>query len=177
MGRYNAGDVIHHLFVVRDSGVLTNADALPTGALYKDGTVSADVVTVSLKSTGVYGVSVTAPALSHNADLHTVVDFSVGGQGQTVVFEDQIEVPAGAGVYPTAEEIADEVLAHAVVDAIANVGAVDRHSLGAVILLLTNSESVSSPSDQVNAKHPDTDVVIHSYSVTKGPACPVQSIT
>lgn len=163
--------------MIRDSGVLTNADSLPTGAIYEDGVSSASAVTVSLISTGVYKASVTAPDAGHNADIHMVVDFSVGGQGQTVVFEDQIDEPGAASPYPTVEEIANEVLSRAVSDAITEVGSIDRHSLGAALLLLTNAESVSSPTDRINVKHPDTDVVIHSYDVTKGPACPVQSIT
>ena len=177
MSKYQAGDTITHMFAVRLSGNLTNADSLPTASLYEEGVSTATVVTVTLVSTGIYSVTAPAPSLSHNADVHIIVHFSVGGQGQTVVFEDQVEVAGGAApTYPTPEEIAEEVLVHAVSDAIANLGAIDRHSLGAALLMLTNSESVASP-DQINIKHPDTDITVHSYPVTKGPACPVQSIT
>lgn len=44
------------------SGALANADSLPTGTLYVDGTASAAVVTVANVSTGLYTATATVPA-------------------------------------------------------------------------------------------------------------------
>ena len=67
-------------FLVSDAnGALSNADALPTGTLVKNGTATADVVTVSNISTGVYSASVTMPTLAAGDVMQIRIAATIGG--------------------------------------------------------------------------------------------------
>ena len=58
-----AGDTIYHQFTVKTAArVLTDADALPTGTIAKNGTDTAVTVAVTKKATGVYVAQFTIPA-------------------------------------------------------------------------------------------------------------------
>lgn len=75
------GSTITHTFGIQDaSRAAANADALPTAALVRNGTVSAEVVTVTNIATGYYKFSTTIPAdWAVGDDVSVDVTAIVGG--------------------------------------------------------------------------------------------------
>lgn len=61
------------------TGAAANADSLPTGTLYVDGTANAAAVTVTNQATGLYKASVTLPALTAGQMVAIVISATIGG--------------------------------------------------------------------------------------------------
>ncbi len=172
MGTYNVGDTVDHKITIRVAGTLSDADSSPVGTLYNDGAY-AGIVTPIHDSIGRYSFSYAVPSTAAGSDLTLQVDSVTNGFGETTYFHDQISSPA----IVDANNIADAVLSRGASDVITGSGTIDRHSLASMVLLMSNSASTSEPTPSVDIKHPDTDVVLHSYQVVVGPGCPVQEIT
>lgn len=73
---------ITKMFTTRvfSTGVATNADSLPTGTLYVNGTADAATVTVTNVTTGVYKAQVTLPTLA----IGDVVDLRINATVSTI---------------------------------------------------------------------------------------------
>ena len=69
------------LFTTRvfSTGVGTNADSLPTGAVYVNGTANAATVTVTNITTGIYKAAATMPTLAAADAVELVISATVGG--------------------------------------------------------------------------------------------------
>ncbi len=79
------------------TGALVNADSLPTGVLYLNGTANGATVTVTNITTGIYKAAVTLPTLAVNDLVSIVISATVGGiAGGGKVWEDTKDVFAGA---------------------------------------------------------------------------------
>jgi hypothetical protein len=79
------------------TGVGTNADSLPTGALYVNGTVDAAAVTVTNISTGLYSAAVTLPALAVGDEVQIAITATVSSiTDKAVIWTDTKDVFAGA---------------------------------------------------------------------------------
>ncbi len=79
------------------TGALVNADSLPTGVLYLNGTANGATVTVTNITTGIYKAAVTLPTLAVNDLVSIVISATVGGvAGGGKVWEDAKDVFAGA---------------------------------------------------------------------------------
>ncbi len=79
------------------TGALVNADSLPTGVLYLNGTANGATVTVTNITTGIYKAAVTLPTLAVNDLVSLVISATVGGvAGGGKVWEDTKDVFAGA---------------------------------------------------------------------------------
>jgi hypothetical protein len=78
-----SGQAITVLFTTRrfDTGVGVNADSLPTGTLYVNGTAGGATVTVTNVTTGVYKAAVTLPTLA----VGDVVDLRISATVNLVV--------------------------------------------------------------------------------------------
>jgi len=70
------------------TGALTDADALPTGVLVRNGVDTAEVVTVANKATGIYNASVTVPA-----------DYAAGDEVQIRIAATVASVAGGAVIW------------------------------------------------------------------------------
>lgn len=82
-----SGQSITVLFTTRvfSTGVGTNADSLPTGALYVNGTVNAASVTVTNISTGLYNAAVTLPTLAFGDEVEIIIAATVSTIADTAV--------------------------------------------------------------------------------------------
>ena len=93
------GQSVTVLFTTRvfATGVGTNADSLPTGALYVNGTVDAASVTVTNISTGLYRAAVTLPTLAVNDEVQIAITATVSSiTDKAVIWTDTKDVFAGA---------------------------------------------------------------------------------
>lgn len=176
------------------------------GKVFIDGveSVSTTVVITSVGA-GIWRAQYTVPSgLADGVDLSLIVDMLVEGIGKSVSWHDQVMTPASpselrdylqanpidvglttsaiadlvtqistGGV--AADEIAKQVLLVGVSDAL-ETGAMDRHSMGAMVLIATNADTTSNPG-AITARHPDTDAALFQYIVSTGPGCPIQSVT
>lgn len=62
------------------TGALVDADALPTGVLYKNSVATAETVTIVNAATGKYSVSVTVPSSWTSSDVGSVmINATIGG--------------------------------------------------------------------------------------------------
>ncbi|MFO0907049.1 MAG: hypothetical protein U0794_01565 [Isosphaeraceae bacterium] len=91
---FQPGDSYGISFTIKSaSGSLTNADALPTGTLYRNGVADGAVaVTVSSSATGVYQASCTVPAGYAVADRVSVLITATIGGVATGEFVDHIRL-------------------------------------------------------------------------------------
>lgn len=79
------------------TGVGTNADSLPTGTLYLNGTANGATVTVTNISAGLYKAAVTLPTLAVNDEVEIVIAATVSTIADTaVIWGDTKDVFAGA---------------------------------------------------------------------------------
>ena len=79
------------------TGVGTNADSLPTGVLYKNGTSSGQTVTVTNVSTGLYKAAVTMPTLAIGDEVELVIAATVSTiSDSAVVWGDTYDLNADA---------------------------------------------------------------------------------
>lgn len=208
MAHYASGMVVNHIFKVRINGTAASTGDVTglSGRVFIDGTYSASVpVTITSLGSGEWHARYTVPAnVSNGADLTCVVDMTVSGVGQSVVFVDQVyetTVPSTIRSYlvanpydvnltdaqvselvvqiatggVSAEEIAKQVLLVGASDALAE-GTMDRHSLGSLVLIATNADTTSNPG-AITVRHPDTDAALFQYVITTGAGCPIQSVT
>lgn len=177
-----------------------------SGAVYVDGTLASSAsVSFTSMSNGLWRAQYTVPSgLSDGADLSLVVGMAVSGFGRTIAFRDQVmarTTPAAIRSYlqtntidvgltdgtvdevaaavssesVDATSIANTLLRHSVTTALAS-GSMDRHSLGAMVLMATNADT-TSVADTLTVRHPVTDVSLFQYTITTGAGCPIQSIT
>src|SRR5580704_6374030 len=74
-----SAQAIKVLFTTRvfSTGVVTNADSLPTGTLYLNGVANGATVTVTNVSTGLYKAAVTLPTLAVNDLVELVITATV----------------------------------------------------------------------------------------------------
>jgi len=174
LGQYNPGQQADHQITIRQNGSLRNADSLPVASVYADGVYNM-AATVQSVGTGMYTVKYIVPQLAEGTDLIVEVTATTGGYTSSISFQDQIQT-AAANV---SSDIADEIIARGVSDVIASQGTIDRHSLGSMVLMMSSAASGSDGNGggQIQVKHPDTDVVIHTYQINVGPGCPVQEIS
>src|SRR5262245_43737269 len=98
-----SGDFIEAMFTVHDShpsstGVLVNADALPTAVLYINGSATGVTLIVSNIATGLYSVGGNLPAISRGDWMKIVATWVHSGDGPygRVVWELFKEFEAGA---------------------------------------------------------------------------------
>lgn len=76
-----------------DTGAAANADSLPAGVLYVNGTADAAVVTVTNITTGLYKAAVTLPALSAGDVVEVVIAATVNSvAGKAVVWRDTRDI-------------------------------------------------------------------------------------
>lgn len=177
-----------------------------TGSVYVDGTLSsAAAVTITSMGNGIWRASYTVPSgFSDGSELKLLVHMGVTGIGRTVAFHDQVMSrgtaaairnylqanPIDVNVRATsidaivedvnaaqidATDIANTLLRHSVTTALAS-GTMDRHSLGAMILIATNADTTSN-TDAITVRHPVTDATLFQYTITTGAGAPIQSIT
>jgi hypothetical protein len=75
------------LFTTRvfSTGVGTNADSLPSGTLYLNGTANGATVTVTNISTGLYKAAVTLPTLAVNDEVEIIIAATVSTIADTAV--------------------------------------------------------------------------------------------
>ena len=94
-----SGQSITVLFTTRvwATGVGTNADSLPTGTLYLNGTANGATVTVTNISTGLYKAAVTLPTLAVGDEVEIIIAATVSTIADTaVIWGDTKDVFAGA---------------------------------------------------------------------------------
>jgi len=94
-----SGQSVTVLFTTRvfATGVGTNADSLPTGTLYLNGTANGATVTVTNISTGLYKAAVTLPTLAVNDEVEIVIAATVSSISDiAVIWGDTKDVFAGA---------------------------------------------------------------------------------
>ena len=173
---YKVGDSVQHQIVCRSAGNLTDADSvnyvLRNNSGYQIGSGSA-----TKTSLGTYRINFYAPSLVEGDTFVTEVTATVTAYPQTILFKGRIADPDEVSLNTT--EIADEILSRGVTEAIASAGTIDRNSLGAVVLMMTSAATGTDGSggSHIQLKHPDTDVVLHTFQVDVGPGCPVQEIS
>lgn len=94
-----SGQSVTVLFTTRvfATGVGTNADSLPTGTLYLNGTANGASVTVTNISAGLYKAAVTLPTLAVNDEVEIIIAATVSSVSDTaVIWGDTKDVFAGA---------------------------------------------------------------------------------
>lgn len=149
-----SGQSITKLFTTRrfDTGAATNADSLPTGTLYVNGTADAASVTVTNITTGVYKAAVTLPTLAIgdivdlrvNATVNSVNDNAViwtDTKDMALDSSGQVSVSDKTGFALTTSErnsIADAVLTRDVVNVEASA---NDHSLCYVVLAASEASA------------------------------------
>jgi hypothetical protein len=89
---------VTRLFTTESStGAATNADSLPTGTLYVNGTADAATVTVTNVTTGVYKAAVTLPTLAIGDEVELVASATIGGvAAKALVWRDAKDVALGS---------------------------------------------------------------------------------
>ncbi len=100
------------LFTTRvfSTGVGTNADSLPTGTLYVNGTANGASVTVTNISTGLYKAAVTLPTLAVNDIVSIEISATVNSVADTgTIWRDTKDVVADASGYVTASSVTGAV--------------------------------------------------------------------
>lgn len=167
---------------------------------------SGTAVSITNVSNGVWRCSYLVPSgLGARADLALVIDMTVSGMARSITFRDQVELPLTVSTIRdyiqtnsinvclttpcrddlvsrtstgglSAADIAYQVLRVGVSDAIDNSGAIDRHSLGALVLIASNADTTSVPG-AITVRHPDTDAALFNYQIITGAGCPIQSVT
>lgn len=81
------------------TGVATDADSLPVGTLYVNGTANAAAVTVTNVTTGVYKAATTLPALVADDIVSLRISATVAGlSGEGVVWQDTIATPSASDI-------------------------------------------------------------------------------
>ena len=115
-----SGQLVTVLFTTRvfSTGVGTNADSLPTGTLYLNGTSNAATVTVTNISTGLYKAAVTLPTLAIGdeveiaiaATVSTIADTAViWGDTKDILLDSSGEVTYNNAAPPTSAAIATAI--------------------------------------------------------------------
>lgn len=92
-----SGQTITKVFTTRNfsTGAAANADSLPTGTLYINGTANAATVTVTNITTGVYKAAVTLPALSPGDVVELAISATVSAVADNaVVYTDSCDASA-----------------------------------------------------------------------------------
>lgn len=124
-----SGQSITKVFTTRvfSTGVATNADSLPTGTLYVNGTADAASVTVTNVATGIYKAAVTLPTLAVGDVVDLRIAATVSSVADTeVIWSDTKDLvidsagltdanvvklgPSGSGTTQTARDIGASVL-------------------------------------------------------------------
>ena len=76
-----------------DTGAASNADSLPTGTLYVDGTSNAATVTITNITTGLYKAAVTLPSLSTGNRCEIVVSATVNSvAAKNIIWRDACDI-------------------------------------------------------------------------------------
>lgn len=94
-----SGQSVTVLFTTRvfATGIGTNADSLPSGTLYLNGTANGATVTVTNISTGLYKAAVTLPTLAVNDEVEIIIAATVSLiSDSAVIWGDTKDVFAGA---------------------------------------------------------------------------------
>ena len=177
MPSYNIGDTVHVRFTLRQGGAKTNADSTPVASVYANSSFK-QTIPVSNPGTGDYQCSYDLDSsIAAGTTIAIVIEAVVNGDNVGKIFHSSVIDQSEPASLDT-NAIADSVLARDITSAIASQGTIGRHSLASVVLKDTNSSSVNTGTGpELHIKHPDSDVVLHSYQLVVGPGCPVQEIT
>ena len=110
MGFWAAGDTVYTVFTLTDAdGAASDADSLPTAAVYLNGVANGASVTVTDLGTGLYSATWTNPGANGNT-VSVVASFTMDGvASHATIWESRLSAQPYSGTPPSANDIAAAV--------------------------------------------------------------------